>query len=378
MFVVPYRTNRKKPCTLAVRCRTPWTRIRPVWAYWTTPSWNRCSIRSLRRSLIRSSISSSVIITTGKALWNLRCSFGRLLTGLLCIHCHSYHDVGTPCSSLSPASSGPLQSPASYSIPQDHPVGSPSPPPTTQDFTEFLQSSNATVRPFEADFSNLKLNGEAHFVHYQKLNKYWTNFLANYYRSWAAWAVRGGQMHPEGVPIVQGAQEPHGGAGQGAYGRRRNTELLPAVQAVRVLPADDAGCPRHPERLSVVLWEQAVQKVANRPTAAAACDEQRGGQGVRPVSRDVLPELPQRAEAATIASAATAEQSARWFRLEGTESVGSPEVSGLSGDSERAVAVTQAILICFSFISSRRTYSQRTQNQAARKIQQFMRQSKNK
>uniref|UniRef100_A0A182JNF8 CG-1 domain-containing protein n=1 Tax=Anopheles christyi TaxID=43041 RepID=A0A182JNF8_9DIPT len=73
-------------------------------------------------------------------------------------HSYRYHDVGTPCSSLSPASSGPLQSPASYSIPQDHPVGSPSPPPTTQDFTEFLQSSNATVRPFEADFSNLKLN----------------------------------------------------------------------------------------------------------------------------------------------------------------------------------------------------------------------------
>lgn len=68
-----------------------------------------------------------------------------------------YHDVGTPCSSLSPASSGPLQSPASYSVPQDPPMGSPSPPPTTQDFTEFLQASNSTPRPFEADFSNLTL-----------------------------------------------------------------------------------------------------------------------------------------------------------------------------------------------------------------------------
>lgn len=34
---------------------------------------------------------------------------------------------------------------------------SPSPPPTTQDFTEFLQASNSTPKPFEADFSNLTL-----------------------------------------------------------------------------------------------------------------------------------------------------------------------------------------------------------------------------
>lgn len=70
---------------------------------------------------------------------------------------YSYHDVGTPCSSLSPASSGPLQSPASYSVPPDPPMCSPSPPPTTQDFTEFLQASNSTPKPFEADFSNLTL-----------------------------------------------------------------------------------------------------------------------------------------------------------------------------------------------------------------------------
>lgn len=72
-------------------------------------------------------------------------------------HNYRYHDVGTPCSSLSPASSGPLQSPASYSLPQDPPLGSPSPPPTTKDFTEFLQASNSAPRPFEADFSNLTL-----------------------------------------------------------------------------------------------------------------------------------------------------------------------------------------------------------------------------
>lgn len=73
---------------------------------------------------------------------------------------YRYHDVGTPCSSLSPASSGPLQSPASYSIAPDPPMGSPSPPPTTEDFTEFLQASSSMVNPFESAFSNLTLTGK--------------------------------------------------------------------------------------------------------------------------------------------------------------------------------------------------------------------------
>lgn len=77
-------------------------------------------------------------------------------------HAYRYHDVGTPCSSLSPASSGPLQSPASYSVATEPSISvagtmsSPSPPPTTEDFTEFLHASN-TIKPFESDFSNLTL-----------------------------------------------------------------------------------------------------------------------------------------------------------------------------------------------------------------------------
>lgn len=76
---------------------------------------------------------------------------------------YRYHDVGTPCSSLSPASSGPLQSPASYSLTIETSVNasgaieSPSPPPTTEDFTEFLRASSNVLKPFEADFSNLTL-----------------------------------------------------------------------------------------------------------------------------------------------------------------------------------------------------------------------------
>ncbi|XP_018574381.1 calmodulin-binding transcription activator 2 isoform X1 [Anoplophora glabripennis] len=62
---------------------------------------------------------------------------------------YRYYDVGTPCSSLSPASSSCLQSPCSFTL------DSPSPPPTTADFCEFLQASGTV---FEKDFSNLTLS----------------------------------------------------------------------------------------------------------------------------------------------------------------------------------------------------------------------------
>lgn len=64
-------------------------------------------------------------------------------------HNYRYHDVGTPCSSLSPASSSCLQSPCSFTL------DSPSPPPTTADFCEFFQASGSV---FESDFSNLTLS----------------------------------------------------------------------------------------------------------------------------------------------------------------------------------------------------------------------------
>ncbi|KAK7871664.1 hypothetical protein R5R35_009033 [Gryllus longicercus] len=64
-------------------------------------------------------------------------------------HNYRYYDVGTPSSSLSPASSSCLQSPGSFTL------DSPSPPPTTADFCEFFQASSSV---FEKDFSNLTLS----------------------------------------------------------------------------------------------------------------------------------------------------------------------------------------------------------------------------
>ncbi|XP_026479671.1 calmodulin-binding transcription activator 1-like [Ctenocephalides felis] len=62
-------------------------------------------------------------------------------------HNYRYYDAGTPCSSLSPASSSCLQSPASFTL------DSPSPPPTTQDHCDFLHAG-----PFESDFNKLTLS----------------------------------------------------------------------------------------------------------------------------------------------------------------------------------------------------------------------------
>nr|CAD7452636.1 unnamed protein product [Timema tahoe] len=64
-------------------------------------------------------------------------------------HNYRYYDVGSPSSSLSPASSSCLQSPGSFTL------DSPSPPPTTADFCEFFQASSSI---FEKDFSNLTLS----------------------------------------------------------------------------------------------------------------------------------------------------------------------------------------------------------------------------
>ncbi|XP_023215662.1 calmodulin-binding transcription activator 1-like [Centruroides sculpturatus] len=63
---------------------------------------------------------------------------------------YRYCDVGTPSSSLSPASSC-LQSPGSFTL------ESPSPPPTTADFCEFFQASGKMM---ETDFSKLTLSDQ--------------------------------------------------------------------------------------------------------------------------------------------------------------------------------------------------------------------------
>ncbi|XP_077299054.1 calmodulin-binding transcription activator 2-like isoform X2 [Arctopsyche grandis] len=65
-------------------------------------------------------------------------------------HTYRYYDAGTPCSSLSPASSSCLPSPRSLPL-----ADSPSPPPTTADFCEFLQAS---ANLCERDFNNLTLS----------------------------------------------------------------------------------------------------------------------------------------------------------------------------------------------------------------------------
>uniref|UniRef100_A0A182P0P4 CG-1 domain-containing protein n=1 Tax=Anopheles epiroticus TaxID=199890 RepID=A0A182P0P4_9DIPT len=241
-------------------------------------------------------------------------------------HSYRYHDVGTPCSSLSPASSGPLQSPASYSIPQDHPVGSPSPPPTTQDFTEFLQSSNATVRPFEADFSNLKLNDREQRELYEA-----AKCIQKAYRSYKGRKSRMEEQDKERTAAVV-IQNYYRRYKQYAYYRQMTQAALVIQNGYR------SYCENKRFKKSQTAQQQ------QQPVTSSEEDK---------------------------ASAQCLETYYQSFRNEQKQQQ-SPQQQqqnnqpGGSGSKEPSPSGPL-----------KRTYSQRTQNQAARKIQQFMRQSKN-
>ncbi|XP_055315891.1 calmodulin-binding transcription activator 1 isoform X2 [Sitodiplosis mosellana] len=240
---------------------------------------------------------------------------------------YRYHDVGTPCSSLSPASSGPLQSPASYSITTEPSIStgamsSPSPPPTTEDFTEFLHASSTILKPFEADFSNLTLTDREQRELYEAakcIQKAYRSYkgrkkleeqdkerraaivIQNYYRRYKQYAYYR-QMTNAALIIQNGyrsycehkrfkkSTQPKGGTGNTATlsSTRNNTQCLQNYYNKR--------------------WKQQQQHQSNSGA------------------------------------------------LNNTNISKEPNTSG----------------------PLKRTYSQRTQNQAARKIQQFMRQSKMK
>uniref|UniRef100_A0A182SB99 Calmodulin-binding transcription activator 1 n=1 Tax=Anopheles maculatus TaxID=74869 RepID=A0A182SB99_9DIPT len=242
-------------------------------------------------------------------------------------HNYRYHDVGTPCSSLSPASSGPLQSPASYSIPQDHPVGSPSPPPTTQDFTEFLQSSNGTVRPFEADFSNLKLNDREQRELYEA-----AKCIQKAYRSYKGRKSRMEEQDKERTAAVV-IQNYYRRYKQYAYYRQMTQAALVIQNGYR------SYCENKRFKKAQTTQQQ------QQPVTSSEEDK---------------------------ASAQCLETYYQNFRNEQKQQQ-SPQQQqqnnqqGGSGSKEPSPSGPL-----------KRTYSQRTQNQAARKIQQFMRQSKNK
>ncbi|XP_021696358.1 uncharacterized protein LOC5577064 isoform X3 [Aedes aegypti] len=239
-------------------------------------------------------------------------------------HNYRYHDVGTPCSSLSPASSGPLQSPASYSIPQDQPVGSPSPPPTTQDFTEFLQTTNSN--PFEKDFSNLKLTDREQRELYEA-----AKCIQKAYRSYKGRKSRMEEQDKERSAAVV-IQNYYRRYKQYAYYRQMTQAAVIIQNGYRSYCENKRFKKSQSNNASVHL----------------------GGVG----------ESAESAEEA--ASSSQCIQS--YYKSFKNEQQKSPQQQNNQG-SPKEPSPSGPL---------KRTYSQRTQNQAARKIQQFMRQSKNK
>nr|CAD7201845.1 unnamed protein product [Timema douglasi] len=189
-------------------------------------------------------------------------------------HNYRYYDVGSPSSSLSPASSSCLQSPGSFTL------DSPSPPPTTADFCEFFQASSSI---FEKDFSNLTLSDREQRELY------------------------------EAAKIIQKAYR--------SYKGRKKLEEQDKERAAAILIQN-----YYPMVIQNGFRSYCEHKRFKKSQEAAVCIQnyyrnyrEQGGRGSR-------------------------------------ENTPTPSTSG----------------------PLKRTYSQRRQHQAARKIQQFMRQSKNK
>ncbi|XP_029726641.1 uncharacterized protein LOC109414816 isoform X3 [Aedes albopictus] len=245
-------------------------------------------------------------------------------------HNYRYHDVGTPCSSLSPASSGPLQSPASYSIPQDQPVGSPSPPPTTQDFTEFLQTTNSN--PFEKDFSNLKLTDREQRELYEA-----AKCIQKAYRSYKGRKSRMEEQDKERSAAVV-IQNYYRRYKQYAYYRQMTQAAVIIQNGYRSYCENKRFKKSQSGNLSGQLG--GIGGAAESAEEAAS-----SSQCIQSYYKSYKNEQQQ--------------QQQKSPQQQQQNNQGSPKEPSPSGPLKR-------------------TYSQRTQNQAARKIQQFMRQSKNK
>lgn len=245
-------------------------------------------------------------------------------------HNYRYHDVGTPCSSLSPASSGPLQSPASYSIPQDQPVGSPSPPPTTQDFTEFLQTTNSN--PFEKDFSNLKLTDREQRELYEA-----AKCIQKAYRSYKGRKSRMEEQDKERSAAVV-IQNYYRRYKQYAYYRQMTQAAVIIQNGYRSYCENKRFKKSQSGNLSGQLGGTGGDAESAEEAASSSQCIQSYYKSYKSEQQQQHQKSPQQQQ---------------------QNNQGSPKEPSPSGPLKR-------------------TYSQRTQNQAARKIQQFMRQSKNK
>ncbi|XP_059350166.1 calmodulin-binding transcription activator 2-like [Daphnia carinata] len=220
---------------------------------------------------------------------------------------YRYCETATPSSSLSPASSSCLQSPCSFS------VNSPSPPPTTADFSEFLQASASL---FVRDFSNLTLSDHEQRELYEAAKT-----IQKAYRSYVGRKRAEEQEKERAAAVII----------QNYYRRYKQYVYLKQMTKAAVVIQNQFRS----------YYEHKRFKKNMESPSTSASNNGAGNAG--------------------IASAAAVAAAYRNYR--------ETSLTASSARQSREGTPTSSAL--------KRTYSQRRQHQAARKIQQFMRQSKN-
>uniref|UniRef100_A0A0P6EII8 Calmodulin-binding transcription activator n=1 Tax=Daphnia magna TaxID=35525 RepID=A0A0P6EII8_9CRUS len=222
---------------------------------------------------------------------------------------YRYCETATPSSSLSPASSSCLQSPCSFS------VNSPSPPPTTADFSEFLQASASL---FVRDFSNLTLSDHEQRELYEAAKT-----IQKAYRSYVGRKRAEEQEKERAAAVII----------QNYYRRYKQYVYLKQMTKAAVVIQN---------QFRSYYEHKRFKKNMESPSTSSASNAANSG-GI----------------ASSAAAVAAAYRNYRESSL-----------TANSARQSREGTPTSSAL--------KRTYSQRRQHQAARKIQQFMRQSKNK
>ncbi|RZF40193.1 hypothetical protein LSTR_LSTR012447 [Laodelphax striatellus] len=232
-------------------------------------------------------------------------------------HSYRYYDVATPASSLSPASSSCLPSPSPSTFPLPD---SPSPPPTTADFCEFFHASTS---PFEKDFSNLTLSDREQRELYEA-----AKIIQKAYRSYKGRKKLEEQDKERAAAVL--IQNYYRRYKQYAYFKQMTRAAMVIQHGFRSYCEHKRRFKKNKESAAALRIQNYYRNYREQGGGGGGGGGMDGGGG-------------------------------------GMRTGGGGSRAGSTGSAESGMTSS----------GLKRTYSQRRQHQAARKIQQFMRQSKN-